>query len=143
MRGYTSIYFGENQLSPGLIGLSPLSTPHPRSFQPSTVRASTGSYPSFTLDMDRSPGFGSTPRNSTPCSDSLSLRLHLSRLNLAAQSNSLTHYAKGTQSPLAPKGHRAPTDCRHMVSGPFHSPLRGPFHLSLTVLVHYRSPARI
>jgi hypothetical protein len=34
LRGYTSIYFGENQLFPGLIGLSPLSTAHPPSFQP-------------------------------------------------------------------------------------------------------------
>src|SRR5690606_37215347 len=33
-----------------------------------------------------------------------------------------------------------PTGCRHTVSGSFHSPVRGPFHLSLTVLVHYRSP---
>ena len=33
----------------------------------------------------------------------------------------------------------APTACRHMVSGSFHSPNRGSFHLSLTVLVHYRS----
>ena len=30
-----------------------------------------------------------------------------------------------------------------MVSGSFHSPARGPFHLSLTVLVHYRSSKSI
>jgi hypothetical protein len=36
--------------------------------------------------------------------------------------------------------HSAPTACRHTVSGSFHSPNRGSFHLSLTVLVHYRSP---
>jgi hypothetical protein len=36
----------------------------------------------------------------SPYSDSLSLRLHLYRLNLAAKINSLTHYAKGTQSPI-------------------------------------------
>ena len=34
---------------------------------------------------------------------------------------------------------QAPTPCKHMVSGLFHSPCRGSFHLSLTVLVHYRS----
>ena len=34
---------------------------------------------------------------------------------------------------------RSPTPCRCMVSDLFHSPLRGSFHLSLTVLVHYRS----
>ena len=46
------------------------------------------------------PVSGLLPATHSPCSDSLSLRLHLSRLNLAAHSNSLTHYAKGTRSPL-------------------------------------------
>ena len=32
----------------------------------------------------------------------------------------------------------APTLCMQMVSDSFHSPKRGSFHLSLTVLVHYR-----
>jgi hypothetical protein len=54
-RGPTSIDFGENQLSPGLIGLSPLPTGHPSGFQPTPVRASTRRYPSFTLPMGRSP----------------------------------------------------------------------------------------
>jgi hypothetical protein len=35
---------------------------------------------------------------------------------------------------------RAPTACRHAVSGSLSFPSRGAFHLSLTVLVHYRSP---
>ena len=35
--------------------------------------------------------------------------------------------------------HSAPTACRHTVSGSISLPFRGPFHLSLTVLVHYRS----
>src|SRR5918995_1770650 len=34
----------------------------------------------------------------------------------------------------------APTACKRMVSGALSLPLRGTFHLSLTVLVHYRSP---
>jgi hypothetical protein len=34
----------------------------------------------------------------------------------------------------------APTACKRMVSGTLSLPLRGTFHLSLTVLVHYRSP---
>jgi hypothetical protein len=54
-RGSTSIDFGENQLSPGLISLSPLPTSHPSGFQPTPVRASTWCYPSFTLLMGRSP----------------------------------------------------------------------------------------
>jgi hypothetical protein len=33
----------------------------------------------------------------------------------------------------------APTACRHTVSGTISLPSRGAFHLSLTVLVHYRS----
>ncbi len=33
----------------------------------------------------------------------------------------------------------APTGCRHTVSGAVSLPSRGAFHLSLTVLVHYRS----
>ena len=55
------MHFGENQLFPGLISLSLLSTAHPRGFQPSSVRASSKRYLTFTLAMDRSPGFGSTP----------------------------------------------------------------------------------
>src|SRR5512133_1186014 len=34
----------------------------------------------------------------------------------------------------------APTACKHTVSGTISLPFRGAFHLSLTVLVHYRSP---
>ena len=50
--------------------------------------------------MDRSSGFGSTPSDSSPCSDSLSLRLPYP-VKLATECKSLTHYTKGTQSPLA------------------------------------------
>src|SRR5438067_1166443 len=54
------MHFGENQLSPSLLGLSPLTTGHPPCFQPWWVRPSTGSYPRFSLPMARSLGFGST-----------------------------------------------------------------------------------
>ncbi len=57
------MHFGENQLSRSLIGLSPLPTPHPPSLQPRWVRASTTSYSRFTLDMGRSPRFGSKTCN--------------------------------------------------------------------------------
>ena len=53
-------YFEENQLSPGSIGISPLPTPHRHPFQRMCVRTSTAFYGNFILDMDRSPGFGST-----------------------------------------------------------------------------------
>ena len=81
-----------------MVSLSLLSTAHPRLFQQTWVRASSGCYPTFTLAMDSSPGFGSTASDSTPCSDSVSLRFPYS-VKLATNSNSLTHYTKGTQSP--------------------------------------------
>jgi hypothetical protein len=56
---YASTYFGENQLAPSSIGISPLTTPHPLLFQQKSVRTSTWCHPSFILDMVRSPGFGS------------------------------------------------------------------------------------
>ena len=76
-RGSTSIDFGENQLSPGLIGLSPLPTSHPSGFQPTPVRASTRCYPSFTLLMGRSPWLRVYPQAlwSPSLHDSLSLWL--------------------------------------------------------------------
>src|SRR5918994_6963322 len=59
------MHFGENQLSRSLIGLSPLTTGHPPGFQPWWVRASTRSYPRFTLPMARSLRFGSWTCDST------------------------------------------------------------------------------
>ncbi len=42
--------------------------------------------------------------------------------------------------PFVPEGtHRAVTACKHTVSGTISLPSRGAFHLSLTVLVRYRS----
>jgi hypothetical protein len=61
-------------------------------------------------------------------------------LNLATRSNSRAHYAKGTRSGIPLAGHSPPTACKYMVSGLFHSPNRGAFHFSLTLLVRYRSP---
>src|SRR5690625_6271049 len=57
------MHFGENQLSRSLIGLSPLPTDHPPTFQRWWVRASTRSYPRFTLPMGRSLRFGSRARD--------------------------------------------------------------------------------
>ena len=122
-----------------MIGLSLLSTGHPPSFQPRWVRPSTGSYPRFSLPMDSSPGFASAARDSTPCSDSLSLRL-ASWLGLATRRNSLAHSTKGTPSHL--RG-GAPTACGQAVSGAVSLPSRGAFHLSLAVLVRYRSQESI
>ena len=117
-----------------MIGLSPLSAGHPPSFQPRWVRPSTGSYTRLSLPMGSSPGFASAARDCSPCSDSLSLRL-ASRLGLAAHRNSLAHSTKGTPSRIL----SAPAACRRTVSGTVSLPSRGAFHLSLTVLVRYRS----
>ena len=59
-RGCPSRHFGENQLSPCSIGISPLPTAHPSRLQPTLVRASTPCYRGFTLAMGSSHGFGST-----------------------------------------------------------------------------------
>src|SRR5215203_5634709 len=53
--------------------------------------------------------------------------------------NSQAHSSKGTQSPQV-RDLKALTACRHTVSGTISLPSRGTFHLSLTVLVRYRSP---
>ena len=63
---YASTYFGENQLAPGSIGISPLTTAHPPIFQHRSVRTSTWCYPSFILAMVRSPGFGSINTDERP-----------------------------------------------------------------------------
>ena len=54
------MHFGEYELFPGLIGLSPLPTIHPKAFQRLVVRSSTVCYHSFNLIMGRSPGFASS-----------------------------------------------------------------------------------
>jgi hypothetical protein len=121
-----------------LIGLSLLPTGHPPSFQPRWVRPSTGSYPRFSLPMGSSPGFASAQRDSTPCSDSLSLRL----------GHPLTSPRGATRWLILQKARRhtnrgAPTACRQAVSGTVSLPSRGAFHLSLAVLVRYRSQESI
>ena len=129
------MHFGENQLSRSLIGLSPLPTPHPLSFQPKWVRASTTSYSRFTLDMGRSLRFGSKTHNSTA----------LFRLAFAtAPQHWLTSLHTLTRRLILQKARHHPprsrnydqalTDYQHMVSGTISLPSRGTFHHSLTVL---------
>src|SRR6266536_1650553 len=51
---------------------------------------------------------------------------------------------KARHHPHTPqRGTQALTDCRQTVSGTISLPSRGTFHLSLTVLVRYRSPGSI
>ena len=134
-----SRHFGENQLSPRSLGISPLPTTHPKALQRPQVRPSSPHYRTFSLVMGGSRGFGSTPRHVPGCPSNALFGLafapapHLHVLNLATRSNSPAHSSISTPSPkgsdcLSAHGFRI-----------FSSPFRGAFHLSLTVLVHYRS----
>ena len=129
------MHFGEYELSPSLIGLSLLPSPHPEAFQRLLVRSSIWCYPDFNLDKGRSLGFASTTTDSTPSSDSLSLRLQDSCL--------LTLPATVTRRFIMQKARRHTYVLRPLVGTwfqeLFHSSVRGAFHLSFTVLVHYRS----
>ena len=95
------------------------------------VRPSTASYGGFSLDMDRSPGFGSA------CTDWAALfRLglpaapHLKCLTLPAPATRRTVL----QKVRGPTHDNSSTVCKHRVSGSLSLPSRGPFHLSFTVL---------
>src|SRR5690606_30580634 len=133
------MHFGENQLSRSLIGLSPLPTAHPLSFQPKWVRSSTRSYPRFNLAMGRSLRFGSRPSDSIALFGLAFATASPHGLTSPLSTNSQAHSSKGTPSPHI----EAPTDCTHTVSGSSSLPSRGTLHLSLTVLVRYRSPGNI
>ena len=128
------MHFGENQLSQSLIGLSPLSTAHPPSFQPRWVRSSTRSYTCFNLAMDRSLRFGSRS-----CHYNALFRLAFATttphgLTSRQNTNSQAHSSKGTPPPPHNKCVKALTACKRPVSGTISLPSRGTFHHSLTVL---------
>lgn len=87
---------------------------------------------------------GRRRRTHTPASDSLSLRLRLFNLTLHANVTRRFILQKARHHPALKQVEcRALTTCRHTVSGSLSLPSRGAFHLSLTVLVHYRSLGRI
>jgi hypothetical protein len=130
------MHFGEYELSPSLISLSPLPSSHPKTFQRLPVRSSSWCYPTFNLLKGRSLGFASTPTDYGAL-----LRLDFSS---AADLKSLTLPVKVTRRFIMQKA-RSHTSrvllplVSERVQGLFHSSIRGSFHLSLTVLVHYRS----
>ncbi len=117
-----------------MIGLSPLTTGHPRLFQQTWVRSSSTCYRTFNLPMARSLGFGSNPCNSSA----------LFRLAFAAPTpNGLSLLQRLTRWPIIQKVRGDPSEERlPLLVGirfqVYFTP-RGAFHLSLTVLVHYRS----
>ena len=76
----------------------------------------------------------------SPCSDSVSLRLRTFKY--------LTSPLTVTRWTVLQKvrhrtSHSALSACKHRVSDSISLPSRGSFHLSLTVLLHYRSPRSI
>ena len=128
--------FGEYELSPSLIGLSLLHTTHPEAFQRLLVRASIPCYRDFTLAMCRSLGFASTPSDS--------YGLFSLAFTAVARQKRLTSPVMVTRRFIMQKARRHIQRMLRPLEGDrfqvlFHSPHRGAFHLSLTVLVRYRS----
>jgi hypothetical protein len=124
------MHFGENQLSPRSVGISPLSTAHPPVLQHWWVRASTDCHIRFTLAMDSSRGFGSHRRYSrSPSSDSVSLRLPSFTAGYPGNDDALagSFYKRHAISPYSHDG-RVASDCLS-VRGFRHSfiPLSGCF----------------
>src|SRR4030042_2312835 len=104
-------------------------------------------YLHFALTMGSSPGFGSTPCDCGSLTGAYALfRLAFAAapgvlpLNLATESNSLAHSPKGTRLGSAVSSPALPLLVSIRFQVLFHSGYPGSFHLSLTVLVHYRSP---
>jgi hypothetical protein len=134
-----STHFGENQLAPGSIGISPLTTPHPPIFQHRSVRTSTWCYPSFILGMVRSPGFGSVNTDYTALFGLAFALASSIQLNLPVPITRRLILQQARGHPF----NRTPTACKLMVSCSISLPFRGSFHLSLAVLVLYRSHSSI
>ena len=91
--------------------------------------------------MASSRGFGSHRRHCRPLQTRLpSGSPPLALVNLQRAMHSPDHSTKGTPSALGAATAQWPlTACEYVVSGTLSSPSRGTFHLSLTVLVRYRS----
>ena len=137
-RGYTSIYFGENELSLRLIRLSLLPTSHPTGFQPRRVRSSTRFNPRFNLLMGRSCSFASDTNDFVA----------LFRLGFPSASTLrvLTMPLTPTRRIIMQKARRHSYELRPLVSTWFqvqYLPYRGSSHLSVALLVYYRSSGSI
>src|SRR5574344_811927 len=108
------MHFGEYELSPSLISLSPLPSTHPNPFQRKLVRSSISFYGYFNLVKGRSQGFASTTANSVAL-----FRLAFASAPYLKYLTSLTTVTrrlimqKARRHGLAP----APTACRRTVSG--------------------------
>ena len=102
---------GEPAIS-GSIGISPLPTPHPRTFQRAWVRASIQCYLNFTTDMGRSLVSGLRPRTKRPIQTRFRCGSRLFSLTSHGMRNSPVHSTKARHHPLTGSDY-----CRHTVSG--------------------------
>ena len=127
--------FGENQLLQRSISFSLQPTSHPKILHNLRVRPSLNISEEFSLLMGSSRCFGSDTYDERAIHTRFRCGSGGLPLNHAVRINSLAHSSIGTLS----RSRTSSTPCRHAVSDLFHSPHRGSFHLSLTVLVHYRS----
>ena len=131
--------FGEYELSPSLIGLSLLHTPHPEAFQRLLVRTSIPCYRDFILDMCRSLGFASATSDQRPVQ---------ARFHYGTGTECLGPPETATRRFIMQKARRHRLILLRPLVGAwfqdlFHSPHRSAFHLSFTVLVRYRSHGSI
>ena len=138
------MHFGENQLSRSLIGLSPLPTAHPPSFQPRWVRSSTRSYTCFNLAMGRSPRFGSRTRHYTIALFGLALATATPHgLTSRHATDSQAHSSKGTPPPP----HTTSMEGSDGLQAPgfryYFTPLPGYFSPFPHGTIHYRSSGGI
>lgn len=103
-------------------------------FHRQRVRASTPCYRRFTLPMDRSLIFGSTPYDlDALLALAFAAASGLKPLTLPHRVTRGPIMQKVRGHPFSPEGlHRAPTECRYVVSGTVSLPYRGTFH-------HFRS----
>ena len=129
------MHFGENQLSPGSIGISPLPTAPPSLLQQTPVRPSTASHSGFSLAMGSSPGFGLARRDSRPLQTRCRCGSGCRCLSLAAPDLSPVRSTKST--PSSPRGLRPLVGTRFQAL--FHSPQPGCFSPFPRGTLRYRS----
>jgi hypothetical protein len=127
------MHFGENQLSPLSIGISPLPTAHPSGLQSTPVRASTTCYGRFTLAMGSSSGFGSTPCDIRPIQTRFRCGSTCYWLNRPQRVTRRIILQKA-RCQACHKGLALQLHVSIRFQVLFHSPRRGTFHRSLTVL---------